>query len=93
MEVSKGSFYNYFYLSELNSLPRLPIEIKVKIYQYFATCNHGCGQGRTLCCHCADKRPIDKVYLYVDGKGTVPTTKRDKHYCPECVKKQKKKRR
>ncbi|SPN79463.1 Hypothetical protein BRZCDTV_361 [Brazilian cedratvirus IHUMI] len=67
-------------------LPCLPPEIKVHIYKYVCTCNHGCSNGKKLCCFCSDKRPVEEVYIYKDGKGLKKTKQRWTYYCPVCKK-------
>ncbi|QIN54340.1 hypothetical protein [Cedratvirus kamchatka] len=85
--TQKQSLYEFFVCSELSyELPRLPDEIKFYIQSYVCSCSHGCSKQSKKCCFCSDKRPIEEMYVYKDGKGLKKTKQRWLHYCPVCKK-------
>lgn len=84
MEAKKLSLLEFFTLAELTTSIYLPPEIKLKISSYLLTCSHRCGEGRRLCCFCADKR--EEVRNYIDGKGWLKSKIYWKYYCPLCKK-------
>ncbi|SHO33319.1 Hypothetical protein BQ3484_251 [Cedratvirus A11] len=85
--LQKKSLCEFFVYSDLNSeLPHLPDEIKSYIHSYVCSCSHGCAKAGKKCCFCSDKRPVEEMYVYKDGKGLKKTKQRHLHYCPVCKK-------
>ena len=78
----KRSVREFFVCSELSGeLPFLPNEVKTLIHDYVCTCSHGCAKQGKKCCFCSDRRPIEEMYVYKDGKGLKKTKQRHLHYC------------